>query len=292
MIISRLLGGLGNQMFQYAAACALATAKRDSLLLDLSGFEEYTLHNGYELRRVFMIDVEPASDAQIAQVIGWRANTLSKRILKRKLFSFLRGAHLAVEPHFNHWPGLSRMPDQTYMMGYWQSEIYFREFAPLIREQFRFRQPAQGQNVQIAESMSNGESVSVHVRRGDYISDKKTQKILSVCSLDYYRNAFNHIARVTQNPACYVFSDDIDWAKKNLTFLKNPVFIQHNRGVDSHLDMMLMSTCKHHIIANSTFSWWGAWLNPSPEKIVVAPANWFCDDTSDADLVPPQWLRL
>lgn len=292
MIISRLLGGLGNQMFQYAAARALAAAKGESLLLDVNGFDEYTLHQGFELQRVFMIDSGTASGGQIRRLIGWRANSLARKILKRKLFSALRGGNLVVEPHFNHWHGLSQTKQQTYMMGYWQSELYFRDFAPLIRQNFTLRQPLRGQNAQLAGAMVNCESVSVHVRRGDYVSDKKTQKILNPCSLEYYRNAYAHIRSVTQNPVCYVFSDDVDWVRGNLTFLNHPVFVQHNRGADSYLDMMLMSACKHHIIANSTFSWWGAWLNPSTEKIVVAPAGWFCDGTNDSDLVPPQWLRL
>jgi hypothetical protein len=180
------------------------------------------------------------------------------------------------------------MESPLYMMGYWQSERYFLEQQKSIREDFRFRQAFAGFNAALAAEMSSSPSVSVHLRRGDYLSDQ----IMDVCSLDYYRAAAKYIEESIGRPTYYVFSDDTDWVRSHVDFLPGATFIDHNKGLDSHKDMQLMSRCKHHIIANSSFSWWGAWLNPSPHKIVVAPSTWFRHGRDDSDHVPSQWIRL
>ena len=135
-------------------------------------------------------------------------------------------------------------------------------------------------------------AVSLHVRRGDYVSDPKTKAILGVCSLDYYRAAIAHIAERIESPAFFVFSDDIAWAKANLEIPFPCEYVDHNQGQQSYNDMHLMSLCKHHIIANSSFSWWGAWLNPRKDKIVIAPENWFANNEDAKDLIPPESVKL
>jgi hypothetical protein len=288
MIISAILGGLGNQMFQYAAARALAVSRTQPLLLDLAAFDGYKLHNGFELDRVFMIDTAAAKTADLLPVLGWRTPALVRKILKRRPFAPLRGAHLAIEPAPNHWPELQRMQGPLYMMGYWQSERYFLKHKSVILADFRFRQKLEGHNAELAAKMADSPSVSVHLRRGDYLSDQ----IMDVCSLDYYRAAAKHMEERVSSPAYYVFSDDADWVRRHVDFLHGATFIDHNKGLESHQDMQLMSRCKHHIIANSSFSWWGAWLNPLTEKVVVAPRTWFRDGRDDSDHVPSQWTRL
>ena len=288
MIITAILGGLGNQMFQYAAAKALAVSRTQPLLLDLAAFDGYKLHNGFELDRVFKIDSAAAKTTDLLPVLGWRTSALVRKILKRRPFAPLRGAHLAIEPAPNYWPGLQTIQSPLYMMGYWQSERYFLKQESAIRADFRFRQKLGGRNAELAAEMADRPSVSVHLRRGDYLSDQ----IMDVCSLDYYRAAAKHLEEHLGRPDYCVFSDDADWVRRHVDFVAGATFIDHNKGLDSYQDMQLMSCCKHHVIANSSFSWWGAWLNPSTEKIVVAPRTWFRDGRDDSDHVPPQWTRL
>nr|VFK65587.1 MAG: Glycosyl transferase family 11 [Candidatus Kentron sp. TUN] len=134
----------------------------------------------------------------------------------------------------------------------------------------------------------------MHIRRGDYVSDKEANTLIGTCSLDYYQRAVRLLQeRIESNPRFYVFSDDPDWVQANLRLDGQMHIVRHNNTDTNFEDLRLMSACSHHIIANSTFSWWGAWLNPSPQKIVIAPARWFkSDKLDDRDLIPSSWLRI
>lgn len=292
MVISQILGGLGNQMFQYAAGRALALAKNSRLLLDLRAFETYTLHNGFEIDRVFFAPVDVATEADVNQLLGWRSGSVIRKLLKRTRSPLLHGPHLAIEPHFNYWPGLSEGTVPCYVMGYWQSEKYFKEFEQTIRADFKFKVSLSDENRETANHMRSCNSVSLHVRRGDYITHAPTAKILNTCSIDYYRKAIACITEKIPLPHFFVFSDDQLWARNNLDIPFPVEYVDRNRGSHSHIDLQLMSLCKHQIIANSSFSWWGAWLNENPNKIVIAPHDWFCNGLNDNDLIPQQWIRL
>ncbi len=292
MVISNIIGGLGNQMFQYAAARALALRHGTSLRLDVSGFANYTLHQGFELQRVFDCAIEEASAAEVRKTLGWQASPKVRRILSRPGFSWLRRRELVVEPYFNYWPGFEAVPNDCYLIGYWQSEKYFAGHEATIREDFTFRRPLQARNEELAAAMRDTNSVSLHIRRGDYAKNPKTLATHGLCSLDYYGAAVKYIAERVASPTFFVFSDDISWAQENLKMVSPCEFIGHNQRADSYIDMQLMSACKHHISANSSFSWWGAWLNPNPQKIVVAPRGWFANGTAVDDLIPDGWIRL
>lgn len=292
MIISWILGGLGNQMFQYAAGRALSLATRQSHLLDLQDFQGYRLHQGHEIDRVFHAPVTPATAADVKKLLGWRAGSLARRFLWRMRSPVLNGKNLAMEPYASFWPGLRAVHSPRYLMGYWQSERYFKDFEPEIRADFRFRGELAGSDFEIASRIGRCQSVSVHVRRGDYLTDVKTTRIFKVCSLEYYHQAVAHIAEKMSSPYFFVFSDDLQWAAANLRIPFPVEYVRGNQGAQSHVDMRLMSMCKHQIIANSSFSWWGAWLNEDPDKIVIAPRHWFSNGMDDRDLTPPQWIRL
>ena len=292
MVICQILGGLGNQMFQYAAGRALSLDSESGMQLDLHGFKGYALHNGFEIDRVFLAPVEAARSIDVKELLGWRSGVLTRKLLKRTKSSTLHGPHLAIEPHFNYWPKLRKFGSSCYLMGYWQSEKYFHDFERIIRSDFSFRTPLEAENLYISLLMENCNSVSLHVRRGDYLSHAPTAKMLNVCSVDYYKDAIAHIATQVPSPHFFVFSDDLQWARNNIRIPFPTEYITGNRGMRSYIDMQLMSSCKHNIIANSTFSWWGAWLNPTREKIVIAPKNWFCNGTNDEDLIPEPWMRL
>jgi len=292
MVISHILGGIGNQMFQYAAARALSLTTKQPYYLDINDFSNYKLHNGFELKRVFNLDIASADQATITKMLGWRSSHLARRILRRPQLASLRGERYIVQPYFNYWPGFFSLTGDVYLHGYWQSESYFKPFENIIRQDFTFREPLQGRNLELSTEISNHQSVSLHVRRGDYINDSKTAKIMDVCSLEYYLRAIDYIAKYVKHPVFYIFSDDIDWVKKNLPISFPCIYVDFNRDTESYRDMQLMSKCKHNVIANSSFSWWGAWLNANAEKVVVAPKRWFCNGTDDSDLIPKEWVRL
>ena len=293
MIITNVIGGLGNQMFQYAAGRALARARGQPLHLDISGFDGYGLHQGFELKHVFKCEATIASDEEVRTILGWRAANAVRRILVRPGFAAWRGPTFIVEPHFHYWRGIRDVPATAYLYGYWQSEKYFVDDVVALRADFSFRQPLSEVNTVWAERISRCTAVSLHVRRGDYVSDARTHAANGVCSLDYYRAATRHIAGCVEEPVYFVFSDDIAWAKDNLDIGYPCHYLDHNRGEESYNDMHLMSLCRHHILANSSFSWWGAWLNSSAEKIVVAPARWFAGGNRQVvDLFPQGWVTL
>ena len=190
MIISHILGGIGNQMFQYAAGRALSLSTHQTYCLDLNDFTGYQLHNGFELDCVFNIEeVVKSTSSNIQELLGWRANSFAKKILRCPQFAKLRGQSFVVEPHFNYWPEFFELKRNCYLYGYWQSELYFKNIESTIRKDFSFKTPLDKRNEQIALEIANTQSVSLHVRRGDYLNDPKNSNIINVCSLDYYCEA-------------------------------------------------------------------------------------------------------
>lgn len=293
MIISNVIGGLGNQMFQSAAGHALAKTKGQAPhLLDMSSFSDYRLHNGFELARVFAGPFFLAQKKDVHRVLGWRAYLPVRRVLMRRHMDWARGHAFVVEPHFNYWEDLFSVPDDCYLTGYWQSEQYFKRIESIIRQTFAFIHPLSGKNSEVAENILKGQAVSLHIRRGDYVKDAKTNATHGLLSLSYYKTAVAYVAQAIRNPRFFVFSDDIDWARKNLRLEFPCEYIDHNQGAESYRDMQLMSLCDHHIIANSSFSWWGAWLNRRPDKIVIGPKNWFTRPNMLGDLFPQGWTIL
>lgn len=292
MIISQVLGGLGNQMFQYAAGRSLSLKNNTPLALDVVGFEGYGLHQGFELDRVFSAPITLASDVDRRRVLGWRRSPHVRRVLARLPAAIGADPRFAQEPHFHYWPGFEGFGPDSYLAGYWQSEKYFADVAPQIRADFSFRTPLGGENAELAHVIGAVQAVSLHVRRGDYANDPRTRSTHGLCSLDYYRAAIDRVVAVVQKPVFFIFSDDIAWVRANLAMTFEHHFVEHNQGAASYNDMRLMSLCQHHVIANSSFSWWGAWLNPSAGKTVVAPQKWFAGEKSVHDLFPAGWVLL
>ena len=196
------------------------------------------------------------------------------------------------EPHFHYWKEFFSAPEKCYAVGYWQSERYFKSVETSIRQAFSFKIPLDGKNTEVADKISKGNAVSLHIRRGDYANDQATHAVHGLLPMRYYQMAVTHAAQFLESPRFFVFSDDIGWARANLNLNYSCEFIDHNRGADSYRDMQLMSLCDHHIIANSSFSWWGAWLNPDPGKIVIAPKEWFANANDVSDLFPSGWVEI
>jgi hypothetical protein len=293
VIIVRLSGGLGNQMFQYAAGHALSVYHHVSLLLDVGDFAKQRWHNGFELERIFSCPVKIADSREIHTLLGWQSWKPFRNRMTLSLWRFLRNGHIIVEPNFHYWPGILDVTIPCYLTGYWQSERYFANVEKAIRAIFTFRQPLSRHNREIAHKISEVNAVSLHVRRGDYAGNPTIFVKHGLCPVSYYEKAVEYICKHVTEPHFFVFSDDMDWVKKNLNIAGSVCYVDYNRGSESYNDMRLMSMCRHHIIANSTFSWWGAWLNPVKTKIVVAPKRWFHDCSADTgDLFPEGWITL
>lgn len=292
MIISHIIGGLGNQMFQFAVGRALSLERGVKFSINIGDFSKHTIHQGFELERVFSAPVALAGPEDLHRTLGWQSSRIALRLLALPLAGFMRSNHLIIEPHFQYFDGIRQASSTCYLKGYWQSERYFSSFTDAIRKDFTFRLPLSEVNNRIVEAIRAVNAVSLHVRRGDYLSNQHTLSVHGVCSLEYYERAIRYIADRVADPVFFVFSDDIDWVKTALKIQYPCHYIDNNHGSESYNDMRLMSLCSHHIIANSSFSWWGAWLNPSDTKIVIAPSHWFAKPVDVSDLLPETWVRL
>ncbi len=287
MIITRLIGGLGNQMFQYAAGRALALANSCQLKLDISTFDYYALRR-YELN-LLNINAEIANPEDIALLAGSQFRLA--RVVRRKL-KWRKKTHFVERKDFSFDPVFLSLTQPAYLDGYWQSYKYHECYAVQIRDELTFNTPLSGKNLKVAEQIVRTNSVSVHIRRGDYVSNPGTARIHGSVGVNYYDDAIRRICHEVTAPVFFVFSDDLTWAQNNLRLRNNATFVSHNCGKSSFEDMRLMSLCKHNIIANSSFSWWGAWLNRNPEKMVIAPKRWLnIESLSTTDLIPNTWTR-
>lgn len=292
VVVSRLLGGLGNQMFQYAVGRAVAERHGVPLLLDISGFKDYDLRC-YELD-AFSISAGIASEAQLAaftrlpQQQGFWAG-LRRRLVGALSQSVLREASYTYDARIE----TTRPP--VLLDGYWQSEKYFAHLAPVLRRELTLKGGLDTANREMLGQIAGAgtRAVSLHVRRGDYVSNPHTAQYHGACTLDYYRSAVEWMSRQIASPHFFVFSDDPAWVQANLDIPHATTLVQVNDADHGIFDLTLMKSCGHHIIANSSFSWWSAWLNPSPDKIVIAPQQWFRESANDTrDLLPSAWIRL
>ena len=289
MIISHIYGGLGNQMFQYAVGRALADKLGVALKLDVTDFACYPLRK-YELDHL-QINAEVAITEEITKLRGssdvWHKVIGVLRRQSRFPESFIQ------EKAYTFDQSILMLGDQHYLKGYWQSEKYFPSITEQLRHEFQPITEPTEKNAEVIHNIDQQQAISVHVRRGDYVQNAQTNAYHGTTSLDYYKKAAEHIMASVRQPVFYVFSDDSEWVKANLTFNAQTEYMTHNGPEKSHEDMRLMSRCKHHIIANSTFSWWGAWLGTNPGKIIIAPKQWFNQaGLDDRDLVPASWYRI
>ena len=288
-IIVRIMGGLGNQMFQYACGRAAALRCRRPLLLDLSAFDRYKLHHygldGFRIsaqtapRRLQTGSVLQASLRRLGLVTYWN--------MKLQGFDCIEeGCDLAFQP------SVLEHHAKAYLDGYWQDETYFADAADIIRAEFQLRRLGATTN---ACAMTDDDSplVSLHIRRGDYVYNPMANLVHGVLSLDYYRDAIRLLAkRIGERFRIVVFSDDIEWAHQNLAF-RQPLSFVSGSTATPHEDLHIMASCDHHIIANSSFSWWGAWLNPSMTKVVITPKRWFAaPELAHRHTCPPSWERI
>lgn len=290
MIIVKLLGGLGNQMFQYAIGRSLAIRNNTDLKLDISLYQ--TEQEGMEKRK-YELNCFALEDCFFASAhdLFWIENRKSKRLLK-KIIPIKRWMRVIKEKSPEFDLSILNLPDNVYLDGYWNSEKYFLKVKDSIKKEFVFKGQISSENKELLILITSVESISLHIRRGDYVNDYKTLQHHGLCDIDYYSKAIETIGDKVQSPYFFVFSDDLEWAKTNLKLKYPVVYIDNNRKDDSFWDMYLMCKCKHNIIANSTFSWWGAWLNENPNKIIIAPQKWLNANFNTDDIVPNRWIKI
>jgi hypothetical protein len=286
MIIVKLQGGLGNQMFQYAAGKALSVKHNIPLFLDHSFLERnHHSFNGFTAR-LYGLDV--------FNICGTR---FSAAVVDQYFESGVdKAVYAYTELPVSYDAEFRALKPPIYISGNWQSPKYFKPIEDALRNEFSFKaHELIGKQESLINKILNSNSIALHVRRGDYIHSNGGTKIYSTCNETYYKKAMDLINKSVANTIFFVFSDDIKWAEANLKSDNAQVyFIQKNLGAD-WLDMYLMSICKHNIIANSTFSWWAAWLNPNKNKMVIAPLNWFNivpDGFNLNHLYPKEWIKI
>jgi len=276
MISVRFSGGLGNQMFQYA--CGRSLGQKNGLnyvIADLSFYQKKDWNK--TTSREFELGV-------------FNINIVRKNIPLSVYFK-IAGLKNYKEINSGFDGRILSLVGNVEIEGYWQSERYFKNIEEIIRKEFTFKPAINKKNKEILGKIEKSNSVSIHVRRGDYVNDPKIRKVHGVDLSGYYQKAIGYINRKIKAPKYFVFSDDIDWCKSNLKLRGETYFVDHNKENKSYEDMRLQSNCKHNIIANSSFSWWGAWLNSNPGKIVLSPKKWY-KRKNPKELIPQEWLRI
>lgn len=285
MIRLLLKDGLGNQMFQYAAARALAEKLNTQLQIDISSFKynslrEYSLHH-FNIEQHFVSLLQSFLFRCKLRLFSLAGK--NNRYLQRIKFS-QKGHHYS--------PLIDAVTDNTWIEGYWQSEKYFLSIEDIIRKEFVVKEPIDAYCASILDKINTTNSISLHVRRGDYVNDPAINALHGVCSIGYYNKAISIMKGKIDNPTFFIFSDDIDWVKSHLYIDGTEVIYVDHENKKDYDDLRLMYSCKHNIIANSSFSWWGAWLNINTEKIVIAPEKWTASAYYNPDLIPEKWLTI
>lgn len=279
-----LSGGLGNQMFQYAFYLARKMNQNSKVKCDIGLFKRNFAHNGYELEKIFGIKSDTSFIDLLLLRLMYRSSFISS-VFNMCGYSLIMDGKGTVDiPK-------TKIKKNVYWVGYWQTQKYFSHIESKIRTAFRFNEKllsleTKGWLKKIVEC----NSVSIHIRRGDYVSPQNVGIFGNICTLEYYKKSISLVTRSVENPYFFVFSNDIEWVKQNLD-IPNVRYVNDNHGETSWQDMFLMSKCKHNIIANSSFSWWGAWLNNNVGKTVICPSK-FTNRGDSPDIYLAEWTKI
>lgn len=293
MIIVNLVGGLGNQMFVYAAGRYLAEKNNAVLKLNISSFEDCKLRD-YDLGSFNIIE-NIATKEEVALFDKKLKPRGFKKIIKKLSDPLNRHTNVIYKEkkEFVFDSGFKKLPSNVYLGGYFQNEKYFNSIENIIRKELVVKAPQLGKDLDLYNIIKDSSSVALHIRRGDYASNEKTKQVHGLLPIEYYLKSVELIKSKFSNPHFFVFSDDCQWATDNLRIDAQFTVVSHNDASKSFEDLRLMSQCKHQIIANSSFSWWGAWLNNYINKIVIAPKKWFQTTKHDtSDLLPKSWINF
>lgn len=274
-------------MFAYACGRSLALRKQTELKLDLSDYGKPGYTRRYKLD-IFRVEESIATPGEIERLKKYEPKPGRRNILHNLLCADRR-KYFKERELFIYDRSILDTEKDVYLEGYWQSYKYFQDADKILAKEFSLEQEMGESAKQLLRDVEKNNSVSIHIRRGDYTNPSIPQRLLS---LKYYQEAVELMKRDTSNPRFVVFSDDLEWASQNLK-LPSPALYVRGVNLQDYEEMIIMSRCKHNIIANSSFSWWAAWLNNNKQKKIVAPKQWFKDpQVSSRDLLPPSWTRL
>jgi len=292
MKIVNIIGGLGNQMFQCAFAIALKEAKRNEIVkLDISHFRGYDLHNGFEVDKIFDYPLKIASKEEIKKLTyyipNYKLSRLARRLLPQKKTEYIE----PLENSYLHDSTALAIQGDCYMEGYWMSASFFNFCRDAVLDAFKFKPFNTLENREYEKLLSGDNTISIHIRRGDYLN---APNFVGICTLDYYRAAIKEARLKITDPMFFIFSNDQKWCKEKLKDVLGDAeiyFVTSNKGNDSYRDMQLMSLARCNILANSSFSWWSAYLNQRKDQIVYAPKKWV-NSFDDKDAYVDDWIRI
>lgn len=287
-------------MFQYALGRSLAIKRGERMKLDTSSYTS-TIPDTYQDIRIyglknFNIKAEEANQDEIGKYFWLYRNKWTRKIwkLRSKIQSgsYTKFSYIE-EPKNNYWKFDSTLENYSspsiYLNGYWQTEKYFKEIREVLLEEFSVKTPADARNQALLTEIKNKNSINLHIRLGNNTDPKNP---IGTLSMDYYDQAIKMMAEKVKDPHFFIFSDDSEWAKKHLK-INHPCTFVGNKESQDYEDMRLMVNCKHHITANSTFSWWGAWLSTNPDKIIISPDRYVQrSEQPNPDLFPESWITL
>ncbi len=282
-MIIQLQGGLGNQMFQYAYGRSLAIDRRQDLILDLSFLNDRKPRQNFTYREFelscFRINAEVIDKLPLWVKLKNQSPSRLSKLIPGQIITERKYSVSTVQ--FNHSKNI-------YLSGLWQSPKYFMHNWDYIKNDFRLLKQISTESKAIQQQIKQSNAVSIHVRRGDYLG----KPLHHVCPPEYYQNAILTIEAIVKDPVYFIFSDDIQWCRDNLKFISDHLFVDQ-AGRPHYEDMLLMSQCHHNIIANSTYSWWGTWLNEHKDKLVYYPYKWFNKSGWEIDdLIPENWIEI
>lgn len=293
-IIISLQGGLGNQLFQYATGKAIALKNNANLLLDTSEFSKKLdglTPRKYALTPFNLNVIVQQHDFGDQHITGFLGKVLRKI---KKIFFFQRdGAILYHEKSSDFDAAMTTISPPAWLIGYWQSEKYFDNAANIIRQEIGTPVSLSKKSQAMLMEITSRNAVCIHIRRGDYITNPTANSFHGTCDLEYYYKGLSLITKQETDAHAFIFSDEPVWVRSNFNSPIPATVVDINTPEDAHEDLWLMAACKHYIIANSSFSWWGAWLGSYSKKIVIAPKQWYKNShTSTKDLIPDSWIRL
>jgi len=296
MILINLKGGLGNVMFQYALGKHLSIINNTNIKYDINSYRTNPLGDYSFSLEGFKINIrDNLADEEIIKKLKKFQKKVGRRWFLYNLLIADNRKYVTTQK-FQFDPqilSVDATENDIYLDGWWQTEKYFIDIRDILLKDFDVKEPLQGKNKEISDIILKNNSVSIHVRRLDYVSNPRTKSFHGELTKTYYEQAVSYINSLNSNIYLFIFSDDISWAEKNLTFKHPTKYIGWN--IDKpHIDIHLMSLCKHNIITNSTLGWWGAWLNSNENKIVIGPQKWFnnAPQYSDEDVLPENWIKM
>jgi hypothetical protein len=286
------MGGLGNQMFQYAAGLSVARRNGFPLRIDTTRLKAENPHQGYQLDTIFAGEFLEASNWELLNLLKFQIFFKRKAKIFRN-WTYAPPVAIIRQCTHNYWSNFDMINHPCYLSGYWQSPKYFENVQGEIRKSFTFKEPLDSANRRLLCFIEKENSVCIHLRRGDYVSDARANRFHGVCEWSYYDRAMEMISKQVKDAYFFVFSDEPHVARQRFERQKHVHIVDLNRGEHSYRDLRLMQGCKHHIISNSSFSWWGAWLAKGKQQIVIAPSVWFAGSHEPiTDIYDPTWIRI